>query len=135
LKTTLNEIDYIINFVDSIGVSSDKERELAEVLFKSIKCCEKFYIGFLSRNSHMIDDLLDYREYKLSIANITVDKFITLCDNKVNREIFETTFLQKIDSNDVVLIEKAILQGKASLHTIFNNFQKNPNKNILKYVL
>lgn len=83
----------------------------------------------------MIDDMLDYREHKLSIADVTVDKFIKLCDNKVNREIFELTFLQKFDSDSVSLIDKAISKGKTSLIDIFNNFQKNPNKNILKYVL
>lgn len=132
LKTAIDEIG---NFVDSIGVSSDKERELAQVLFKTVECCNDFYIGFLGRNRHMIDDMLDYREHKLSIADVTVDKFIKLCDNKVNREIFELTFLQKFDSDSVSLIDKAISKGKTSLIDIFNNFQKNPNKNILKYVL
>lgn len=135
MTTTLSEIDYINNFVNSIGVSSSKERELAQVLFKTVECCENFYIGFLHRNCYIIDDLLDYREYKLSIVNISVDKFIMLCDNKVNRETFESIFLQKLSSDDVSLIEGAISQGRTSLEIIFNNFQKNPNKNILKYVL
>lgn len=132
---TINKSNQLEEFRILIGADALRQRELFDVLFKSVEDCNDFYIGYFGRNRHMIDDLLDYREYKLSIAKITLDKFITLCDNKVNREIFELTFLQKFYDEDISLIEKAISQGKISLHDIFNGFKNNPNKNILKYVL
>ena len=131
----LKEKRFVENFIDSIDFKSAESKRLAKVLLKSEEECNYFYIGFLGRNRYIIDDLLDYREKKLSKSNITLDKFIAMCDNSVSREAFEQTFLQPINSTDAELIEDAISKGKTSLKGIYNRFQSNVNENVLKNVL
>lgn len=120
---------------EEFGMKSDEEIDLANVLLKSVEDCKDFYIGFFRRNRYVIDDLLDYREARLQLLETSLDRFILLCDGKVNRHIFEQVFLQSFSTDDIFLIEEAINKGKASLESIFISFQNEPNKNILKNVL
>lgn len=127
-------VSYVSNFIQSLKLQK-MNKALAEVLLKSKEDCDNFYIGFLGRNPYTVDDFLDYREHKLSISDMTLDKFIDMCDTKASREVFESTFLQHINLSSIELIDRAISEGRASLEGIYNNFIANPNENILKYVL
>jgi hypothetical protein len=131
LETTLS---YTVNFIDSLNLSCEC-KALADVLFKTEEECKAFYIGFLGRNRYVIDDLLDYRENRLAMSDMSLDKFLALCDNRVKQDIFEQVFLQPISMGDAIIIDKAIEQGVTSLSAIYNRFENNVNENILKNVL
>jgi hypothetical protein len=131
LETTTT---YALNFIESLDLSCEC-RELANILLKNEEDCKSFYIEFLGRNRYVIDDLLDYREDRLEMSDITIDKFLDLCDNIVKQDIFENVFLQSISVDDIGIIEQAIKEGKTSLSAIYNRFQNNINENILKNVL
>jgi hypothetical protein len=130
----ITSVSYIQSFVDSLELNLECQ-DLARVLFKSEDCCKTFYIGFLNRNRYVIDDLLDYRENKIENINITLDQFLDMCYNVNMLEAIETCFLQPITLLDVALIDKALSNGRTSLEVIYSEFQRNPNKNILKNVL
>jgi hypothetical protein len=125
---------YVETFVDSLGLNPD-QLEMARVLLKTEGCCKEFYIGFLNRNRYVTDDFLDYREEKLETLKFTLDEFLDMCYNINMLEAMENCFLQPISLLDLSLIDKAIEEGRTSLEVIYSEFQKNPNKNILKNVL
>ena len=104
------------------------------VLFKTVGDCQSFYIGFYGKNKHIIDDLLDYREHLLFESKITVNMFLDMCITNM-KEALESTFLQSFTTEDVGLINHAILVGKTDLEEMYLRFQKNSNENILKNVL
>lgn len=124
----------ITNFIDSLSLSSES-KALAEVLLTTDGECNDFYIGFLGRNTYIIDDLLDYRESRLSVSDISLNKFVEMCDTGIIRDVFEQTFLQSVSNTEMNLINRAIFNGKISLKDIYCRFRKNVNESILKYVL
>ena len=119
-------------FFEQLKVPSD-----FQVLFQNENDCKLFFEDFYLRNKYIVDDLLDFREYKISKSKITVDSFKELCYNsKVGlRKAFEQTFLQSFTDQDLEKISEAIVGGKLPLKKLISDFQKNPNKNILKNVL
>ncbi|AYP68368.1 hypothetical protein PQE75_gp111 [Bacillus phage vB_BcoS-136] len=123
-------MEYVRSFINSLNLP-----EIANILFFKEECCNDFYIGYFGKNTYVIDDLLDYRESKLETMKISLDEFVELCYNKGERYAFERTFLQVFSESDIELIEKAIAKGKVTLRFLFEDFQKNVNKNILKNVL
>lgn len=108
---------------------------LVKVLFKTIDECQSFYQDYYKRNANIIDDLLDYREYKLSIWNTSLEQYLEMCDLSGIKIAFEETFLQPFIDQEVELIERAISNESVTLEYIYKSFQKNVNKNIMKYVL
>lgn len=127
---TTNTINDVQNFINKLGLPY-----LANILFKTIGECQSFYRDYYKKNVNVIDDLLDYREYKLSTSNITLEKYLKMCHESGVKIAFENTFLQPISPQESILIEEAITSGKVTLEYIYNSFQNNVNKNILKYVL
>lgn len=132
-----DEFDYFINdtILEAFKFKDGEELRLAKVLLKTVENCRDFYIGFFGRNRLLIDDLLDYREKRLSLEEMSLYKFLWLCDGEINRDVFEQVFLQPFDVDDIFLIEEAVIEGRTTLEEIYNSFQKNPNENILKNVL
>lgn len=126
--------DYISNFIESLNMRGDVRR-LAEVLLKSEDDCKDFYINYFGRNRYIIFDLLDYRESKIDISDMSFDKFVDMCDNIGIKEAFEQNFLQHFDSHDVGFIESMIKKGRTSLRRIYDSFIENPNHSILKNIL
>lgn len=122
--------DGVQRFIDKLSLPN-----LASVLLKTIGDCQLFYQEYFRKNTNVIDDLLDYREYKLSISDITLEKYLEMCQDLGVKLAFENTFLQPITLQESMLIEKAISNGKVTLEYIYNLFQININKNIMKYVL
>lgn len=117
-------------FIDKLGLPT-----LANILLKTFDECQTFYRDYYKKNANVIDDLLDYREYKLSISDMTFDKYLEMCRNLGVKVAFENTFLQPISMQEAALIEKAIFSGKVTLEHIYNSFRQNINVNVLKYVL
>lgn len=126
MTTTLNDID---GFIQSLNLPQE-----SKVLFQTFGDCHSFYITCYGRNDCITDDLLDYREKKLEESNITLDMFLDMCYNDI-LSAFETTFLQAFTNEQIVMIDYKLRSNHTDLETIYNGFQKNPNKNILKYVL
>lgn len=127
MTTTVSDIE---GFIQQLNLPQE-----SKVLFRTFGDCHSFYITCYGRNKHVADDLLDYREKKLKECNVSFDKFVDMCYNVGIRVAFEHTFLQQFDDKSVAVITKALYNEKVTLEDIYIGFQKNPNKNILKYVL
>jgi hypothetical protein len=133
--TIVTKGNVVASFIDSLELNDECKR-LAEVLFDSEECCKEYYIGFRNRNRYAIDDLLDYREEKLKSCQKGIDELREMCYNTIMmQEALQNTFLQTITLGETRMVEKAIADGRTSLEVIYSEFQKNPNKNILKNVL
>lgn len=128
MVTTFN--NDIQGFIKSLDLPQE-----SKVLFQTFGDCHSFYINHYGRNNCITDDLLDYRERKIEESKITLDMFVDMCYTKGVAFSFERTFFQKFDSQSVELITNSLLNEKTTLETIYSGFKKNPNKNILKYVL
>jgi hypothetical protein len=127
----VNSVDYLHDFIYLLNLP----KEMALVLLKSTIDCQKFFAGYYGRNRYVIDDLLDYREFKIENSTITLEDFLYMCYNSNMQQAFEKTFLQSFTLEEMSLIEKAIISGRVSLESLFFGFERNPNKNIMKYVL
>lgn len=126
--------EYIDNFIESLNIKGEV-RSLAEALLKSERDCNDFYIGYFGKNSYVIFDLLDYRDAKVSMSDITFDKFYDMCNNKGIKEAFENTFFQDFSESDIKMIESEIKRGDVSLESIYNSFIDNPSMSIMKIIL
>lgn len=120
----------IENFIESLNLPNE-----AVVLFETVECCQAFFESFYMRNRYLVDDVLDFREYKIQMSKKTLDLFIEECYNKGMKQAFEKTFYQPFTTDSINIVEKAIADGKISLEQLFKDFRKNPNKNILKNVI
>ncbi len=119
------------NFIESLNLPES----IARVLLETEEDCKSFYADFFNRNRYIVDDLLDYREHKISKSKMTVDLFVKECYNIGMKQSFESTFYQSFTDRDISLVQEAILDNRTSLIQLFQDFKKNPNKNILKNVL
>lgn len=118
--------------LESLKVPSD-----FYVLFEDDSDYHLFLKDFYLKNKYLLDDLLDFREYKINKSKITFDSFKEMCYNSMVgvRKAFEKTFLQSFTDSEIEIISEAIVSGRVSLKQLFSDFQKNPEKNILKNVL
>lgn len=108
---------------------------LAYVVLNTVDECQMFFREYYKRNRYAIDDLLEYRVHKIKALNISLEKFLEMCDNNGIKNAFEATFLQPISQQQAEWIEKAIRNGEVTLEYVYNSFQENYNKNVLKYFL
>ncbi len=109
------------------------ERSMAILL--TIDDCKVFYTDYLHNNHHIVDDLMDYKAYKLSKTVFNLDKFVNECMLGDMKETFKKTFLHSFSNHDMMLVNRAIANGRVTLEYIYKEFQKNVHQNILKYVL
>lgn len=121
----------IENFIESLNLP----RDMANVLFETVECCQLFFEDFYMRNKYVVDDLLDFREHKIKTSNKTLDLFLKECYTKGMREAFQSTFYQSFTYDCVERVDRAINDGKTSLEQLFADFKKYPNKNVLKNVI
>jgi len=106
------------------------------VLIKNKEDLKLFLKQFHLRNNHAIDDLLDFREYKIKKSNKSIEEFLKECYETDNdQSVFEQTFYQYFTIGDMELINMSLAEGRTSLESIFNAFKENINKNILKNIL
>lgn len=108
---------------------------LSEILLKEQRDFHIFFIEFYGKNKYLVDDLFDFREYKISKNNITLKDFLFKCYAYGWRETFVETFIQKFSDEDIQFIVTSIHEGKTTLEKIFFGFQSNINLNIMRYVL
>lgn len=132
-RMTTIAMEKVKNFIDSLELP----KWIAESLFETVEEYQLFYIEYYGRNRYVIDDLLDYREYKIRNSQVTLELFLRECSfgGKRMSEIFKTTFFQTFSEEDMLLVERAVTDGHTTLETLFSDFKKNPNKNVLKNVL
>lgn len=126
-----NTLNKVGNFIESLELP----KSIAEPLLKTVEDCQQFYSDFYNRNRHVADDLLDYREYKITKSEITLDIFLNQCYTLGMQQAFELTFLQSFSLKDIKIVNDAIADRKVTLASLYGNFKKNPNKNVLKNVL
>lgn len=125
---------FVDKFVDSLGLEGELKC-FAKVLLRTQDDCEEFYIKYLGNNNYIIFDLLDYRESKINMSDMSFDKFVEMCDNIGVKKAFEETFLYYFSTQAIELVEYMILVGETSLEEIYSSFVKNPNENVMKSVL
>lgn len=104
-------------------------------VLKTMDDCELFLTKFHKTNAESIDDILDFREYKLEISDMTLDTFLKLCYIGEMKEAFERTFIQSFTVEEIQFICSCLLEGKITLPQVYGKFQKNKNKNILSYFM
>lgn len=92
---------------------------------------KKFYL----RNRFLIDDVLDFREYKIINQEVTFDKFSSMYYNEGAKQAFEKMFYFKIEDEDVEMFELYIGNDKNKLLNIFNQIKENVNLNPIKLLL
>jgi hypothetical protein len=127
----INTMDYVSNFIQSHSLP----QVVAEGVLRTEEDCKDFYIGFYGRNRYVVDDLLDYREHRIETSEIILDTFLEMCYTIGMRETFEQVFFQSFSKMEIAKVAEAIVKGKVTLESLFTDFQKNPNKNILKNVI
>lgn len=125
------ESQRIINFIQSLSL----QQYIASVLFENWNDCTLFLTLFHNKNRQPLDDLLDFREHKITNANKSLTEFVEDYNSNGLKVSFERTFYQYLDSGSVSLLEDAIASGKVSVEYLFNKFKENHNRNIMKYVL
>ena len=124
--------DSVEIFVESFTTGID----MAKVLISELEDMLFYISTFHKRNKYQIDDLLDYRDYKVSNSNATIEQFRLDFDSSLeNKKLFEQTFYQSFSDDDITIIESALTSGRVTLDIIFQGFKSNPSKNIMKYVL
>lgn len=123
------------NVVEEILASLKSERETVLMLLATENDVDVFMSDFYQKNGLVIDDLLDFREYKIENNNSNIIDFTSNCRTKGIRETFEQTFYQFFSINDMEIINESINNGKITLELLFEKFKANPNRNIMKYVL
>ena len=118
-------------FIKSLGLS----QYITNVLFHTMEDCKLFFDKFYQNNRYEIDDLLDFREYKVESSTWTSPIFVKSCKSDGMRQTFEKAFFQSFTDQDIVRVEKAMLNEKITLESLFSQFKANPNTNIMKYIL
>lgn len=124
-------VDFVSNFIEEHALPMG----VAKGVLHTEQDCENFYIGFYGRNQYVVDDLLDYRENRIENSNIDIDTFLDMCYNKGMEEAFAKTFFQHFVAVEIEKVSDAITKGKITLEQLFVDFQKNPNKNIMKNII
>lgn len=125
-----------MNFeVDTFIESLSLPHNVARGVLQKEEDCKEFELFFYGKNRNAIDDLLDYKEHKVESATTTSESFVELCYEKGLKEAFEATFFQSFTSMDMTVVAGAIANSRISLSEIYEKFQNNPNKNIMRYVL
>ena len=124
-----------LDAVEKFICSLDLPYKVAKGILRSNEDCDLFHKNFYLKNRNVVDDLLDFKEYKISKSNIELNDFLMNCREKGIHATFEQTFLQSLTSEDIKLIENALSTGKTTLTQVFNDFIENPNKNVMKNIL
>ena len=125
------EQEKIEKFITSLALP----QHIASVLFETWEDCKLFFDKFYQTNRHIVDDLLDFREYKINSSTWTSQSFLNSCKLNGMKTTFEKVFLQSFTNQDIAQIEKAMFENKLTLESLFSQFKANSNTNILKYVL
>lgn len=120
---------YTKNFIASLQLP-----ELSSILLRTKQCCDLFFTDYYGKNFYIIDDLLNYREFKLKSEKISLDDFIKMCYNKGIKEAFENSFFQLISSKDAEFINSLLLKKKISLKELYDVFENDINKNIIQHI-
>lgn len=131
IMVAITKMNTVEDFIKSLSLPHN----VARGVLSTEEDCQCFKEKYYGKNRNVIDDLLDYREDKIGASDITVDAFMENCYTKGLKVAFQETFLQLFASSEIKLVETAMMNGKTSLVDLFTNFQKNPNKNIMRYVL
>lgn len=111
------------------------EQEFGDCVAYLQEDCDNFFANHWGKNDLVFDDLLDYRESKIEMADMSFDIFEETCNNKGIKKGFETTFLNYLSPHDVKFIESKIASKRITLNEIYTRFIKNPNQSVLKNML
>ena len=127
----LSNSEEIGGFINSLNLPV----YIAIVLFENWGDCVAFMNLFYAKNKFLIDDLMDFREYKIYQSTKSLKEFLD--DYNVNglKASFERMFYQSFNEDEVNILNGAIASGKVSVDELFYKFKGNHNRNILKYVL
>lgn len=123
------------NFVEIIRAVFGGEgwycKRLAEILLKTEKDASTFFQQYLGRNPYLINDLLDFREQKITYWAITFDRLQEMAYNNNDLNVvFENVFLQPFPrfTDD---LKKRLLHN---LQRIYDYFVDHPHENLMRYI-
>lgn len=131
----LTNCESIDRFIISIKLPYD----LAKAILKDEQDCHLFYSDYYRGQTGrgLTDALLDFREDKIADSGVTLETFLTRCQlgEGMTKTVFEETFFETLSDDDVTRLTEAINVGRITLCTLFENFQKSPNRKICSYVI
>ena len=97
--------------------------------------CAVFLERFYETTHELIDDILDYREYKLASSFMTLDIFLKMCYVGEKKNAFEEAFVQAFTKEEMDFIFQRMDEGVMTLPHLYSKFQEDPEKNILSYFM
>lgn len=112
----------------------NSQRRLAELLFLDDKDVDVFCNKFYKTNKFNIDDLLDFRTFKINEENISLESFLDMCKTDL-KIAFESVFIQSLEECMVDEIESMILKNEIDLEDVFIYFKKNTDMSVFKYIM
>lgn len=124
----LTEKELVVMFVKENGLPP-----FALDTLRNTNDCEKFSEMFLGNSRAFCDDLIEYKKYCISNSTMTLDKFLALCLSCSISEAFETAFFQSFSTEEILIINEMISNKSITLEEVYRKFEKNPNRNIMRY--
>lgn len=100
-----------------------KQMVLATLLFKNEGDVKTFVEMFHKSNKYEIDDLLDFRNYKIDKSSIPLSEFLQKCELDL-KSAFEETFIQSFDELFIELVKSLVNDEVITLAYIFEEFHK-----------
>lgn len=95
--------------------------------------CKVFEESFFNESNEVSECLMEYKKFRIANSTMTLDKFLKMCYTGKTTKAFEMTFFQRFSEEEMARINDLLSSGKVSLHNIFEKFEKNPNRNVMRY--
>ena len=127
-NTTLDKVEQFIK-------TFKLPKRMARGVLRCDKDCQLFYSDFYRRNRNVASDLIEFRLYKISQSDITLESFVSMCKSHDLKDVFEMTFLEAFDLQDLIFVNKAIEEGRTTYANLYKSFKENPNQRIISIIL
>jgi|SRR5690606_19618642 len=134
MKPMVSQQQEIQHFIASFTLP----QEAATSILRTTEDCQYFLNNFYGKNPRrLIDDLLDFLEDKIIRMNVSLETFLSRCSlgDGMLKVAFEETFLDDFSDETMEVISSALINHKITLEQLFLNFQQNPLKRIVSYVV
>lgn len=110
-------------------------KDLGRAILQTEKDITLFVANFYKTNSLVINDLLDYKSFKVSDNNYSFEQFVSMYEKEGVLTSFTKMFLQDFSHSDIDLITAVISTELMTLEILYTNFMKNIYVNIMRYIM